>query len=179
MTGIGLGLARETRHTWVKCVAPVLGLLAAMALHSLWNLSAIQAATFFAAYFVVMVPAFVAVIVVAIFSLRREAKIIRAYLASVVADGVLSDDDIAILTSVTRRIGASSQALLTRGFAQWRARRRFHALATELAFHSWRNSREVGVGAHAIHAELRDAVLESRARLGLPSVARAAAAPAT
>ena len=177
MTGIGLGLARETRRTWVKWIAPPLGLAGAMALHSLWNLSASQGPVFFAAYFVVMVPAFVAVIVIAIFSLRREARMIRAHLENVVAEGLLSRDDLVVLSSVTRRIGASGQALLTRGFGQWRARRRFHALATELAFHAWRSSREATADADAIHAELRDAVRAARARLGLP-VRTAGTAPA-
>jgi RsiW-degrading membrane proteinase PrsW (M82 family) len=172
MTGIGLGIARETRRAWVKWVAPPLGLVLAMVLHSLWNLSASQGPAFFAAYLLVMVPAFFAVIVIAIFSLRREAKVIRMHLESVVAEGLLSRDDIVILTSVTRRIGAATRALFARGFGHWRARRRFHALATELAFHSWRTTREATADAHAIHAELRDAVRAARARLGLPSEVR-------
>ncbi|HET8775878.1 MAG TPA: PrsW family intramembrane metalloprotease [Thermoanaerobaculia bacterium] len=168
MTGIGLGIARETRRAWLKWVAPPIGLGAAMLLHSFWNLSASQGAAFFAAYLVVMVPAFVAVIVIAIFSLRREARVIRKHLESVVAEGVLSADDLLVLASVTRRLGASTQALFSRGPGYWRARRRFHALATELAFHSWRSSREAAADAQAIQAELREAVRAARARLGLP-----------
>ncbi len=169
MTGIGFGLARESRRTWVKWLAPLGGLAAAMVLHSLWNVSATQGAAFFAAYVLVMVPTFIAVIAIAIFSLGREAKLIREHLESVAAEGVLSRDDIAVLSSVRRRLGASTQALFARGFGHWRARRRFHALATELAFHSWRTSRESSPDAVAIHAELREAVVAARARLGLPS----------
>jgi len=168
MTGIGLGVARESRKAWVKCLAPVAGLLAAMLLHSLWNLSASQGLAFFAAYVLLMFPAFIAVVVIAIYSLRREANVIRIHLQNVIEDGVLSHDDIAILTSVTRRISAASQALFQRGYGQWRARRRFHALATELAFHSWRTTREGTPDARAIHAELCDAVRAARATLGLP-----------
>jgi hypothetical protein len=168
MTGIGVGLARETHRTWVKWLAPPLGLAAAMGLHSLWNLSASFGAVFFAAYFVVMVPAFAGVLVIAVFSLRREAIVIRTHLESLAAEGVLSREDLAVLSSVTLRIGASARALFTRGFGQWRARRRFHALATELAFHSWRTSRKASADAQTIHAELREAVLATRARLGLP-----------
>ena len=140
-----------------------------MVLHSLWNLSASQGLAFFAAYVLVMIPAFVAVVVIAIYSLRREANLIRIHLQNVVDDGVLSRDDIVILTSVRRRFGASASALFTRGFGQWRARRRFHALATELAFHSWRTTREATADARAIHAELCDAVRAARATLGLPA----------
>jgi RsiW-degrading membrane proteinase PrsW (M82 family) len=165
MTGIGFGRARESDKKRVKVFAPLLGLTAAILLHATWNLSASLGAVFFASYFLVMVPAFIAVIVIAIFSLRREAKIIRKHLEHVVAEGVLSDYDLAVVTSVRGRIRASSRALFTSGIGQWRARRRFHALATELAFHSWRSSREAGADARAIQAELVDAVRAARAKI--------------
>src|ERR1700730_16463764 len=40
MTGIGLGLARQSTNTAVKFIMPVLGLLMAMSMHSIWNGSA-------------------------------------------------------------------------------------------------------------------------------------------
>jgi len=141
MTGIGFGIAQETNRTWVKFVAPVLGLIGAMLLHGFWNLSTNLGLAFFATYLFVMVPAFIGVVIVVIFSLRREARIIRTHLESVVAEHVLSHDDVLIVTSVRSRIGASSRALFQGGFGMCFARRRFHALATELAFHSWRTSR--------------------------------------
>lgn len=168
MTGIGLGLARESDKKSVKFFAPLLGLCGAMLLHALWNLGASFGLMFFAAYFVVMVPAFFIVIAVAVFSLRREANLIRAHLQSVVDDGVLSRDDVIVVTSVRRRIGASTGALLKHGFSKWVARRRFHDLATELAFHSWRSSREADADAHIIRLELIAQVRAARAALGLP-----------
>jgi len=168
MTGIGLGAARESDHTWVKWLAPPAGLGMAMFLHGLWNLSASYGLAFFAAYIFIMVPAFIAVAVVTVFSLRREANIVRSHLESVVAEGVLSREDVIIVTSVWRRIGATAKALLEHGFGQWRARRRFHALATELAFHSWRSSREADDDAQRIRGQLADAIRATRAKLGLP-----------
>jgi protease PrsW len=168
MTGIGLGVARESHRKSVKFLAPLLGLAGAMLLHAVWNLSTNFGLVFFASYFFVMVPAFFAVIVVAIYSLRREARIVRSHLESVVADRVLSADDVIIVTSVRRRIGASTSALFQAGFGKWIARRRFHALATELAFHSWRASRYPDPDEAAIRAELVAGVREVRARLGLP-----------
>jgi RsiW-degrading membrane proteinase PrsW (M82 family) len=175
MTGIGLGMARESRRRFVKWLAPLAGLAAAMGLHALWNLSASIGLMFFAAYAFVMIPAFLAVIVIALFSLRREARVIRTHLETVVAEGVLSAADIHILSSVRGRFGASTRALFTGGFGQWRARRRFHALATELAFHSWAMEREASADAQSFHAELRAAVHAARRALGLPA---AIAAPA-
>jgi len=167
MTGIGFGISRESDRPWVKRLAPILGLAGAMLLHSIWNLSASLGAVFFAAYFVVMVPAVIAVGLIVFYSLRREAKMIRTHLEQVVASGVLTTQDIAIVTSVRHRCAASALALRQGGVEKWRERRRFHALATELAFHSWRTSRALQDDVHATRAELVDQVRAVRARLGL------------
>jgi len=169
MTGIGFGIAQESDRKVVKFIAPVLGLCGAIFLHGFWNLSTNVGLAFFATYFLIMVPVFISVIVVVIFSLRREARIIRTFLESVVADGVLSHDDVEVVTSVRRRIGASTRAFFQGGLGTCIARRRFHASATELAFHSWRTSRFLVEDADIIRAELLDRVRALRARLGLPS----------
>lgn len=167
MTGIGFGIARETDRVWVRVLAPLAGLGGAIVLHAIWNATAILGLVFFTAYVFVMIPAVVAVFVIAWFSLRREAKLIRTHLASVIASGVLSDDDVVVVTSVRRRFAASANALFEGGYRKWIERRRFHALATELAFHAWRTSRDAESDAEQIRAELVDAVRASRARLGL------------
>jgi RsiW-degrading membrane proteinase PrsW (M82 family) len=169
MTGIGFGIAQESDRNVVKFIAPVLGLCGAMLLHGFWNLSTNLGLAFFATYLLVMVPVFISVIIVVIFSLRREARIIRRYLESVVADRVLSHDDVEVVTSVRRRIGASTRALFQGGFGTCIARRRFHAFATELAFHSWRTSRFFVEDAEIVRAELLERVRAARARLGLPT----------
>ncbi len=169
MTGIGFGASRETDKRWVKWFAPLCGIGCAMGLHSLWNLSASFGLAFFAAYFFVMLPAVIGVGTIAVFSLRREANLIRAHLAAVVSEGVLSRDDVIVVTSVTRRISAATNALLRGGIGMWIARRKFHALATELAFHSWRSSRERDLEATAIRTELVQEIIAIRARLRLPA----------
>lgn len=168
MAGIGLGIARETDRKSVKILAPVIGLAVAMLLHALWNLGASFGPMFFAAYYVIMVPAFAAVIAMAIISLQREARIIRKHLEAVVAERVLSGDDVIVVTSVRRRIGASTRALWQGGPGKWKARRRFHALVSDLAFHCWRASRYANEDA-AMHAELVEQVRSARAALGLPA----------
>lgn len=165
MTGIGLGLSRESRRAGVKFFAPLLGLAGAMTLHSLWNLSASFGVAFFAAYLLVMVPAFFGVALVAFFSLRREQQIIREYLASAIAEGTLTIDDVACVASARRRFGASCAALVSGGVGAWLARRTFHAMATELAFHSWRCTREPRSDSSEIRAELRSEIAALRARL--------------
>ena len=162
MTGIGFGVARESRRLGVKWLAPIVGLAGAMLLHAIWNFSASQGLAFVAAYIFVMVPSFFGLIAVVIFSLRREARIIRSHLDPIVAQSILTPDEVHVVTSVRRRIGASSRALFSGGLRKWKARRRFHALVTELAFHSWRCSRESTEYANETHAELCDAVRAAR-----------------
>ena len=50
----------------------------------------------------------------------------------------------------------------------WMARRRFHEVTTDLAFHSWHMSRFPVDDAEVLRARLVDQVRVARARLGLP-----------
>lgn len=136
MTGIGLGLATQTKSGLVKFCAPVLGLLLAMFLHSLWNLSAsINAALYFIVYFLIMVPVFVAVLVSIYFALRREGRIVREHLRHDLEHGRLTPAELEALASVSGRMGASFRALTRGGYRSWRTRRQFNRVASELAFH--------------------------------------------
>lgn len=170
MTGIGLGAARESTHGWVKWLAPPIGLGFAMMLHAFWNLSASFGAVFFLTYLVIMLPALIAVLVIALFSLRREANVVRLHLESIVNDGVLSDADLVSLCSVTGRISASIGALFGQGFGAWRRRVKFHRAATDFAFHSWRLSRGHDDDADGARAALLSALRQARANAGLPPV---------
>jgi hypothetical protein len=90
MTGIGLGLAQLARRgSPVKFFAPVAGILLAMFLHCLWNLSASFGAVFFVAYVLIMVPAFLGIVVLVFVSLHKERKIIREYLTTELESGLL------------------------------------------------------------------------------------------
>jgi RsiW-degrading membrane proteinase PrsW (M82 family) len=136
MTGIGLGLATQTKNRLVKFVAPALGLLLAMFLHGLWNLSAsINAALYFIVYFLIMVPVFAAVLVSIYFALRREGRIVREHLRHDLEYGRLTPTEVEMLASVSGRMGASFRALTSGGYRSWRTRRRFNRVASELAFH--------------------------------------------
>jgi RsiW-degrading membrane proteinase PrsW (M82 family) len=135
MTGIGLGVAREARSTIVKVIAPVMGLLAAMGLHALWNGTATyDARLFVGTYFLFMVPVFCCVLGVVCYSLLREGRMVRKNLAPEMQSGVLSVHEVNVLCSVFGRMGASAKAL-GGGFGGWMARRRFHEAASRLAFH--------------------------------------------
>jgi protease PrsW len=145
MTGIGLGLARQSNNILVKFIAPVAGLLAAMTLHSLWNFSGIPLGliSFLGVYLLVMVPTLLGVLIVVFFALRREGRIIRHYLAPELQSGLISEQEYNALSSVGGRIGSSFQALSSGGFSGWRAYSRFSQVATELAFHRDRIQRGI------------------------------------
>jgi len=136
MTGIGLGLASQTKNGFVRFFAPALGLTVAMFLHSLWNLSAtINAALYFIVYFLIMVPMFVAVMVAIFFALRREGRIVREQLRLDLEHGRLTQSELERLASVRGRFKASLTALTKGGYRAWRTRRQFNRVASELAFH--------------------------------------------
>lgn len=143
MLGIGLGLAQLARKgSPLKFVAPVIGLILAMGLHGLWNLSASFGAVFFLAYALVMVPAFLGLLFLIGYSLVREGRIIRQHLARELESGLFDRAGYERLCTVRGRLGESCSAL-GRGLRSWRECTQFHALATELAFHRWRTARGI------------------------------------
>lgn len=145
MTGIGLGLARQSNNAFVKFAAPAAGLLAAMLLHALWNFSGIPLGLigFLGTYLLVMVPALIGVLVIVFFGLRREGRVIRYYLTPELQSGLLNQQEYNALGSVGGRIGSSFRALSSGGFGGWRAYSRFAQAATELAFHRDRVARGI------------------------------------
>jgi len=149
MFGIGLGLVRERHGEGKSWAAPVLGLTAAIALHSLWNLAATFDGWFFALYMLVMLPAFIGVLALIYLSLRRESRVLRDHLESLVGDGVLTHAELECLCGVRRRMVASMHAWRRGGVPRWRARREMHRVASELAFHRWRVLRGLTLGPEA------------------------------
>ncbi|PWT90694.1 MAG: PrsW family intramembrane metalloprotease [Blastocatellia bacterium] len=145
MTGIGLGLARQSRNTAVKFICPVIGLLMAMSMHSIWNGSAalFGGIGFLLAYICIMCPAFIVVLVVLGLALRREGQIVREFLMPDLQGGLLTREEYTQLGSILGRMGSSFNALSQRGVRAWQTRRRFNQIASELAFHRSRVARGV------------------------------------
>jgi RsiW-degrading membrane proteinase PrsW (M82 family) len=136
MTGIGLGIAKQTRNTALKIFMPVMGLLTAMLLHFTWNRSAVSGpSVFFIVYGLVMMPIFAGAIVAIVFALRREGRIVRDHLWYDCQRGLFSLDEFYRLCSIRGRMSASYRALRLGGFRLWRTRMQFNQAASELAFH--------------------------------------------
>jgi len=160
LTGIALGLARQSNNTAVKVIMPILGLLMAIFMHSLWNASAVLGggAAFLLIYIVVMVPAFLIVLVVIALSLRREGQVVRQFLVTEIEGGLFTREEYEKLGSISGRMGSSFNALSRTGVKGWRTRRRLNQLASELAFHRSRVSR-------GIHSRKHDPAAQEAAYL--------------
>jgi protease PrsW len=147
MFGIGLGVVRERHGEGGRWGPPLVGLLLAIGLHSLWNLAASLDGWFLAAYLTVMFPAFLGVLVLIYLSLRRESRVLRLHLAELVDEGVLTERELDALCVVRARLASSFDAWRRGGVAGWRVRREIHQLSSELAFHRWRVVRGLSLGA--------------------------------
>ncbi len=145
LTGIGLGLARQSRSTLVKITTPILGLLAAIFMHSIWNGSAaiFGGGVFLITYILIMVPTFLIMIVIIILALRREGHLVKEFLLPDLHGGLLTQQEYTQLCSVRGRMGASYTAFSKGGVTHWRACRQLNQLGSELAFHRSRVARGI------------------------------------
>jgi len=169
ITGVGLGLA-ALRTGVSRRIIPVVALLAAMFLHSLWNTSAGIGGGlgFLTVYVLVMVPVFFALAGVAVVALLREGRVLREYLGPELAGGYLSREDVAVLSSLRERRHAL-RAARRQGREAGRARKELHHAATELAFLRRHAARRPGEGGERLERE--EATYAARLRelrAGLP-----------
>jgi protease PrsW len=135
MTGIGIGWARQTKYLSIKILAPVGGLMFAMMLHAMWNLTAtVSGALWLVAYILIMIPVGLGILTAVGFALNREARLIREFLQPEVDQGVLSQEELVRITNLWGRLGYSVSALWRLGpLGWWNAEGFLHA-TTELAF---------------------------------------------
>jgi RsiW-degrading membrane proteinase PrsW (M82 family) len=133
-TGLGLGLARQSRRRWVIRAAPIAGFAGAVGLHAIWNAGASAGLMFFAVYVLLMIPALGALFATVAVALKFEGRVIRTHLAGEVATGLVAADEYARLCSVRGRMHALAATFNRGGLRAWHARRAYHKAASELAF---------------------------------------------
>jgi RsiW-degrading membrane proteinase PrsW (M82 family) len=158
MTGIGLGLARQSHNNFIKVLSPIVGLLMAIAMHLIWNGSVVifGGLGFLFAYLVIMVPAFVIILAVIFLALRREGQVVQEFLHPDLQGGMLTQQEYDRLCTIRGRMGASFNAFSRGGVGSWRACRQANQLASELAFHRSRVAR----GISRENAQEREAVYQ-------------------
>ncbi|MEU4602447.1 PrsW family intramembrane metalloprotease [Kribbella sp. NPDC023972] len=166
-TAIGIGIAVRHRSTAVRFLAPIVGYLAAVLAHALWNAFAswAQGAGFFMAYLFLMVPIFIGMVVFALVMRSREGKMIASRLYDYVRFGWLVAQDVPLIATLrgrkalrqnARRYGAEAEA----------AAKAFQRNATDLAYLRDKIVRQV-IGPDALETEKR---LLNELRARRPSV---------
>lgn len=156
MTGIGLALAATTHRGWLRGTAPALGLGAAIVLHSLWNTSATvgDGVGFVGVYFLIMVPLFFGLVLVAVVAMGREGRVLREHLRPELESGVLSAGDVELLSSLRDR-RRLLRAARRDGRPARRAAKAFQLAATDLAFQRRRVARGLPPGTPTPEADAR------------------------
>lgn len=140
MTGIGCGIARETHNAGLKVVAPVIGYVAAMFLHALWNtLASFDDSVFFVGYFLLEVPLFLGLVLAIGYLVRREGRILKQTLAAEVERGLLTPHQVEIAISVFRRTGWVAAAFGDP--RRFNARRQFLRAVAKLGLCHWHKNR--------------------------------------
>ncbi len=140
MTGIGCGISRETHHPILKLTAPATGFFSAMSLHSLWNtLASNDGETFLTGYLLYEIPLFLVFILLIVFLVRREGKILKSSLAPEVERGLITPEQLEIAVSVFRRTGWVAAAMGDSNL--FNARRRFLRAVAKLGLCLWHKAR--------------------------------------
>ncbi|ORV32749.1 hypothetical protein AWB99_08760 [Mycolicibacterium confluentis] len=145
LTAIGVYFALQHRHRVVQVAYILAGYLGAVALHGLWNGSALLGpGAYFGVYLLWMVPVFTLAIVLAVRSRRREQTIVAAKLPGMVAAGLLSPNEATWLGSLRDRRAAIAAVANHGGRPAARGVRHFAAQVVELAFAQDRIDRGFG-----------------------------------
>ncbi len=135
MTGIGVGLAAVSTKPAVRVLAPIGGLALAIVLHGAWNAMAStqDLLVLGVGYAFVMLPLFIGLVVLAVWLRTKEAKVVGQVLPAYVAQGWLTSQDLASLSTVASRRNARVAALACGGSNAAKAMQEFQLAATKLA----------------------------------------------
>ena len=135
-TGIGIGIAVSSRRPAVRVLAPILGFLAAVLLHAIWNGSAFweDGQGFLLAYGAIMLPLLVVILAVAIWARSREGKMLTAALYQVAQMGWIRPEEIRWVARLSDRMSARAYAKRIGGKPAAAALRAYQQTITEVAF---------------------------------------------
>ena len=179
MIGLGVGLAVSRPQQRGRWRYPLIGYLAAVTLHALWNGSLVFGFVgYLVVYVVIMIPAFLAALLIARYHRRRERDVVRRQLPELVYYRLITPAEAGWLDTIAARRAWLRSVTARSGKAGAQALRDFQTAATELAFLRDRVQRGVGpADAYDLHAELVQALLVNRARAAQPLAENARSAP--
>ena len=139
-----------------------MGLVAAMGLHAIWNLSA-SVGAYLQVYLAFQMPIFAVFLVGLVLLRQREAGLVRRYLSQYADAGWFTRAEVEMLSSMGQRRSARAWARGLGGRAAVRSMRAFQDSASDLALlraRIVRGSAEPGAGVH--ERDLLDAVTANR-----------------
>ncbi|MEU9116924.1 PrsW family intramembrane metalloprotease [Streptomyces sp. NPDC048483] len=138
LTGLAFGIAATRHHhrRAARAAIALLGLLTAVLLHAIWNgATSLGDLRFLTVYGLFMVPVFIALTWLAIWSRHQELLSLHSYLAPYTATGWLAPAEPTALASRKTRTLARDIARRTQGPTAARAVTEYTTLATALSFH--------------------------------------------
>lgn len=131
--GIALGMITYRRRLRFAFV-PVLGYVAAVFLHFLWNFAALSSMNgFLVAYVLVQVPLFIGFVLILVYSRRQETRMLRDHLTGYGINGWFTPAEVAMLVSPRERRRARAWARSVGGSRAEEAMEAFQDEASELA----------------------------------------------
>jgi len=135
-TGIGIGIAVSSRSRSVRMTAPAVGFVFAVAAHAAWNGSLLVdgGSGAVGAYLLLMVPAFLIMVVFAIWSRRREGVLLATALADCATRGFLDAREVPWLTRIPARKACRKHARRVGGRIALDAMKSYQTEAVELGF---------------------------------------------
>jgi RsiW-degrading membrane proteinase PrsW (M82 family) len=164
LTGIGFGVARHTRKGFGRFIAPLVGLLAAITLHTIHNMTvsfAEDAPGLLCLTFLTDYGGVILVFVIMVLAIRRERQWIIDELKGEVENHTLSKLQYEVVCSPVRRFTARLAAL-----SRWRKVGQYFHTLTKLAYTKHARSRRGDAGAQeSVIAQLRSEAKTKSAEL--------------
>lgn len=154
LIGIGFGIARHARSGLMRFTAPLVGLLAAMTMHAIHNVSVSLAGNAPGSVLLAFISSYGGtffVFIIMVLAIRRERQWIIDNLQDEIALATLSDSQFQVAYRPIRRLSTGLNALMTSGPAGWLTTRRYFNLLTDLAYRKHAYSRR---GEHGATQEL-------------------------
>jgi RsiW-degrading membrane proteinase PrsW (M82 family) len=135
-TGIGIGIGVSSRRPVVRVLAPILGFLAGVLLHAIWNGSAFweDGQAFLFAYGAIMLPLLVVILAIAVWARSREGKMLTMALHQVAQMGWIRPEEIRWVARLSDRMSARAYAKRIGGKPAAAAVRAYQQTMTEVAF---------------------------------------------
>ncbi|GAB3047575.1 PrsW family intramembrane metalloprotease [Sediminivirga luteola] len=136
ITAIGIGIAAHRRGRAAKVLPVLLGLLAAIVLHGIWDWAGLASSDqflIFKVYGAVMVPVFLAVFIVALVLRHRQGRMITEGAEMLVRDGDIASEEAMPLANLRARRRWRADIRRHAGRAAARAVARYQSEASALA----------------------------------------------